>query len=205
MSLHSLLGMLKEQLQKRSKFIQLKAQKTLKNKKKLAFFLLSNIGLILVAYYLANTLVISTGDSIDKHVFIKTDKTPEYGDYVIISGLNDPIVKETLITKKIVCQGGQILKMVVDDYFCDGEYIGKSVRKTKEGIPVEPYNPCITEEKRHSPFEFYRKDVVNTKICEYKIPDGYYFVAGSHPRSYDSRYFGLITKENILNVVVPLW
>jgi len=202
MSLHSLLGMLKEQLQRKSKFIQLKAQNILKNKKKLAIFLLPNIGLILVAYYLANTLVISTGDSIDKHVFIKTSKNPEYGDYVIVSGLNDPIVKEKLITKEIVCQGGQILKIKNGEYYCGENYIGRAVKSTRTGIPVQPYIPCVLGELRHSPFVFYQAEVDN---CEFKIPDGYFFVAGTHPRSYDSRYFGLITKENILKVIVPLW
>jgi len=45
---------------------------------------------------------------------------------------------------------------------------------------------------------------VNIKICEYKIPEGYYFVVGTHPRSYDSRYFGLISKKEIISKIEPL-
>ena len=34
---------------------------------------------------------------------------------------------------------------------------------------------------------------------------GMYFVAGDAPRSFDSRYFGLIGRESIKSVVRPIW
>jgi signal peptidase I len=178
----------------------------LNNKKKILIliFLLSFAIFIWAINYIANNIIIICEQNIDNHLFIKTNGEIKVNDYVVYYIPGDPIIGDRKISHRVVCQGGQILKIVVDDYFCDEEYIGKAVRETKEGVPIEPYNPCIAEEKKHSPFEFYRKDVVNTKICEYKIPDGYYFVAGTHPRSYDSRYFGLISKKEIISKIEPL-
>ena len=36
------------------------------------------------------------------------------------------------------------------------------------------------------------------------IPEGEYYVALPHPRSFDSRYYGLIRKADILGTVTPL-
>lgn len=38
-----------------------------------------------------------------------------------------------------------------------------------------------------------------------KIPDGSYFLYAAAPKSYDSRYFGLIGKERIVGKVIPLF
>lgn len=37
------------------------------------------------------------------------------------------------------------------------------------------------------------------------IPEGHYFMYASAPNSYDSRYYGLIGKEQILGKAIPLW
>jgi conjugal transfer pilin signal peptidase TrbI len=39
------------------------------------------------------------------------------------------------------------------------------------------------------------------------IPSGFVFVAGTHPRSFDSRYqeVGLIAIERLEGLVIPLW
>lgn len=202
----TLLQNLQIKLYRRSKFFALKTERTLKNKKKLLaialfFLLVGGMG-----YYTANNLVIGLGESLDNKLFLKTNGEIQVGDYVVIKILGDPIVGKNLLTKKVFCKGGQTLKIVVDEYFCEDTFIGKAVKETKDGIPIEPYNPCIRQENRHFPFEFYTKDVFGriTKVCEYQIPDGYYFVAGTHPRSYDSRYFGLVSKEEIISKVVPI-
>lgn len=38
-----------------------------------------------------------------------------------------------------------------------------------------------------------------------KIPNGSYFLYAAAPKSYDSRYFGLIGKERIVGKVIPLF
>lgn len=178
----------------------------LNNKKKILILisLLFFAAFVWAVNYIANNIIIIFEQSVDNHLFLRSNGEIKVGDYVACYIPGEPIIGDKKISRRVVCQGGQTLKIVVNDYFCDGTYIGKAVRETKKGVPVEPYNPCIVKEKRHSPFEFYRKDVVNIKICEYKIPEGYYFVVGTHPRSYDSRYFGLISKKEIISKIEPL-
>jgi conjugal transfer pilin signal peptidase TrbI len=45
------------------------------------------------------------------------------------------------------------------------------------------------------------------KIAPGPIPSGFVFVAGTHPRSFDSRYqeVGLIAIERLEGLVIPLW
>jgi conjugal transfer pilin signal peptidase TrbI len=37
------------------------------------------------------------------------------------------------------------------------------------------------------------------------IQPGQYYVQLEHPRSFDSRYFGYLAREDIRGVVIPLW
>ena len=202
----TLLQNLKEQIfskaQRRSRFFSLKVERTLRNRRKLLISLTFIAVVSLAGVYIADNIVIASGQSLDKKFFLKVDGDIKMGDYVVVYIPEDPIVKDKKLSKKVVCQGGQTLKIVEDDYFCDDTYIGKAVKQTKDGVPVEPYNPCVLQETMHSPFDFYK---IKAGTCIYKIPDGYYFVAGTHPRSYDSRYFGLVSKKEIITKIEPLF
>lgn len=120
--------------------------------------------------------------------FKSSDRDYKTGQYVVIqTDSADPFAKGRLITKKIGCAPGETLKIAGDDYFCREEYLGKAKHYSKTGVPVKPFNPC------------------GSVVCEQVVPDGMYFVVGTHKDSYDSRYFGFVPKEKIVARVIPLW
>lgn len=84
--------------------------------------------------------------------------------------------------KKIGCRGGQYL-IANDDrsFYCDNKFIGKAKESDVDGNKVD---------------YFHYSGV---------IPKEQFFVIGTHPRSYDSRYYGFISKNQILRGASPLW
>ncbi|MEM3580406.1 MAG: S26 family signal peptidase [Candidatus Bathyarchaeia archaeon] len=176
-------------LQRRQRYLKLKASRLLSNPKRL-FALLSGIGVLcLLGYSLSSSIAVSYGNSVDKKVFWKTaPEALKRGDYVIVkTEAEDPFAKGRLITKKIGCTEGQTLEIKGDDYYCEGDYLGRAKHKSKTGIPVKPFNPCDSES------------------CRFPIPGGHCFVVGTHPDSYDSRYFGPVPYEKIVWRLIPLW
>lgn len=89
-----------------------------------------------------------------------------------------PIEKKGVryLIKKAVCFPGDTLETKGMAFFCNGEYIGEAVRMS---VPNFTYKG--------------------------EIPEGYYFVIGTHPKSFDSRYLGLISEERITGVLIPIY
>lgn len=162
------------------------------SKKRLAYFIITFAVLAFVGWLIPSSVVISYGDSIDHHVLWKVNRTPLPNDYVSIkTPSSDPFAKGAVITKQVVCTPGMKLSVTKNkEYFCDGQFIGKAKDKSKTGIEVANYTPCGSK---------------NQEVCEIIIPKDSYFVVGHHPDSYDSRYLGLIKKESIVAVSVPVW
>ena len=55
----------------------------------------------------------------------------------------------------------------------------------------------LAEDSERNPLPLFRFDGV--------IPEGKLFVVGHHPRSWDSRYFGFVDVEEVLNRAYPLF
>lgn len=95
---------------------------------------------------------------------------------------NKYTLKVGYFVKQITCSGGQSLLVTEDkQYYCDGHFIGRAQERDKDGIPVRNFT------------------------FNGVIPVGSYFVEGTHPRSYDSRYFGFVREEQIDRGATPLW
>lgn len=144
-------------------------------------------------------IVIAWGDSVKYFLFLKSRDYPEKGDYVVIvTPKEDRFAKGKIITKHVVCSGGDELKIVGLHYYCCSinssrlekcVYLGKAKLHSRKGEPVKPFNPCGTYQ------------------CVIKIPHGKFFVVNQHPDSYDSRYYGFVSfngSYRILYVVRPL-
>ncbi|WP_187648650.1 signal peptidase I [Nitrosophilus labii] len=86
--------------------------------------------------------------------------------------------KDMNFGKMVMCKEGETLEVKGLEYYCDGKYIGKALTHDKEGKPVKNF------------------------IFNGKIPDGNYFVMGTHQRSYDSRYWGFVPEEKIKGVAI---
>jgi type IV secretory pathway protease TraF len=76
--------------------------------------------------------------------------------------------------KRVGCDEGEELKREGLDFFCGDEFLGRAKERSKNGAPLTPF-----------PFSG-------------RIPPGKVFLVGDNPDSFDSRYFGLVEKNNYL-------
>lgn len=100
------------------------------------------------------------------------------GDYVLFKA-QSPVInggQPTRLTKQVACVEGQSVAFEGDKFSCDGQLLGAVIRKTSDGrpVPVAEFNGVI--------------------------PEGKVFVLGPHPRSFDSRYLGLLDRNELTRV-----
>lgn len=167
--------------------------------RRILFFIFLAILSIVVFTFLFSKVVVSLGDSTPYHIFLKVNKEPGLGDYVVIeTPKTDRFAKGKLITKKVACVGGMYIKIVGLDYYCcngtrgkdswEGcTYLGKAKTQSKKGERAIPYNPCGGVD------------------CFFEVPLGYYFLVNPHPDSYDSRYLGFINRSKVMATLRPLY
>lgn len=202
-----MLKTLHQKLKQEQKILSEKINQIKKNRTKTFILVAIFICTALIGWGIANALVIATGKSLDKTLFVKSfSRELKEGDYVVvISDPNDPIAKGRYLTKKVFCTPGNILKIKGDDYYCNEFFIGSAKHKTKTGLPVKPFNPCESNSNNKVSINMQRAfDGSGESYCVVKVPNKYYFVAGTHKDSYDSRYFGFIPHEKILCKVIPI-
>mgnify|MGYP000061180902 CR=1 FL=1 len=100
------------------------------------------------------------------------------GDYVLFTAQH-PIINggvPTHLTKQVACVAGDRLHFDGSTWYCNGEVLGGVIRSTSDGKPI---------------------DVAQ---AEGVIPAGMLFLMGTHPRSFDSRYLGLIEEKRVTKV-----
>ena len=86
--------------------------------------------------------------------------------------------KDTPFAKEVKCESGDTLNTQGKEYFCNSIPIGKARTTDSNGNPVKQF------------------------IFNGVIPENYYFVMGDNPKSFDSRYWGFLEKENIRGVSI---
>lgn len=107
------------------------------------------------------------------------------GRYVIFS-LVSPTGELVQAAKRVGCPEGDSLTSVglpdgTAEYYCGGEYLGKSKTHTLAGAPLKSF----------------RFDGV--------IPKGKFFATGDHKDSYDSKYIGLVDVTQVREVGWPVF
>ena len=105
------------------------------------------------------------------------------GDIVTIQGHEGPYVKEPrLLTKRIAGVAGDPILLEKQTLRVGQQKIGSLMSKTSTGKPLHPVEKRV-------------------------IPSTHVFLAGDHPKSFDSRYeeFGLVHTRHILGRSIPLW
>lgn len=140
---------------------------------------------LLVTSWVLDHLQIVRGESIHYSLVWQTTGVAERGDYVnlwVANPVIDPSGRRALLTKKVACAAGDTLRFDGMFFWCRSgdappRNLGGYVSSTWDGKPLQP-------------FEF---DGV--------IPPGEAFVIGEHPRSFDSRYFGLVQVADLQRVV----
>lgn len=86
--------------------------------------------------------------------------------------------KDTPFAKEVKCESGDILTTQGREYFCNSNPIGKARITDSKGKPIKQF------------------------IFNGVIPKDSYFVMGDNPKSFDSRYWGLLGKDNIKGVAI---
>ena len=83
------------------------------------------------------------------------------------------------LVKQVTCPSGSVLETRGLEYFCNGYLIATALVKDSQGNEIKQFHFTGT------------------------VPDNMLFVTGENPKSYDSRYFGFIAKDKV--VEVGLW
>lgn len=147
---------------------------------------------LLVGVSLPQRIIVATSDSLDHRIFFKvpvdTNKI-KVDDYLLfqLQGDQDPFVRNGLkrndiLIKKVGCIPGEILtKDGENTFFCNQTKLGQAMEKDSKGNELPE-------------FRFIGP-----------IPEGSYFMIGINPRSFDSRYFGLIHADEFISKALPLW
>ncbi|HHL35387.1 MAG TPA: hypothetical protein ENJ30_13585 [Desulfobulbaceae bacterium] len=145
---------------------------------------------LLAGAWLPGRLIISTSPSLDRRIFFLTRAIGSIntGDYLVFRHNGTSFVRKGLdkendrLVKKVGCGPGDMLAVDTDRiFFCGKKALGKALEADSKGrsLPV---------------FEF-------TGL----VPDNSYFMVGTNPRSFDSRYFGFVHADEILYKALPIW
>jgi type IV secretory pathway protease TraF len=141
-----------------------------------------------IVLWLPSHLCVTTTDSLRSRVFFLRDRGVAgeigRGDYVRFERVHPWSGSSGLVSllKEVGCGPGDRLRIdAVGDVDCDDDYLGRA----------------LSEDSKGNPLPLFRFDGV--------IPEGKLFVVGHHPRSWDSRYFGFVDVEEVLNRAYPLF
>lgn len=109
------------------------------------------------------------------------------GDYVIYAFDGEaqrryPGLRAQPFFKQISGLPGDRVSVLQRAVFVNDRFMGLAKAKTLDGHPLDPISPTV-------------------------IPPGHFYVAGTHPDSFDSRYraSGLVRADQIIGKVVPLF
>jgi type IV secretory pathway protease TraF len=146
---------------------------------------------LLAGAWLPGRIIVATSASLDKRVFflspVNTHKI-RIGDYLVFIHADTTFVPQGLnkdnnyLIKQAGCVPGGILTRDEDGgFYCGGSFLGKALEQdsSRRELPRFEYSGAV--------------------------PADSYFMVGSNPRSYDSRYFGFVHADEILYKALPLW
>ncbi|WP_163336045.1 S26 family signal peptidase [Desulfopila sp. IMCC35008] len=145
---------------------------------------------LLVGLWLPERIIVSTSPSLKHRIFFLTRANSEIklGDYLVFRHKDSGFVQKGLdpandrMIKKVGCRPGNILFTDVDrNSFCGQKLLGVALQTDSKGrsLPL---------------FQF-----------SGPVPENSYFMVGTNPRSFDSKYFGFVHADDILYKALPIW
>lgn len=160
--------------------------KKLTRKEKIRAFVVF-AGALVVGLYLPTKITITLTDSVKYRIFWMTDATNaeiQKGDYLLFN--QDHPWKEkyrgiTRVVKEVGCVGEDTLTKNGAEFFCNGVSLGKVLATDNTGQQLPTF------------------------LFDGVVPHGKYFMRGHDVKSYDSKYYGFITNENIIAKAIPLF
>ena len=144
----------------------------------------------LLGAWLPGQLTVATSGSLDHRVFLLRPMPAqiETNDYMVFRHRDLAQVRQGLganrerMIKRVGCRPGEWLRVDAEHRFtCDGRPLGQALATDSQGRPLPRF------------------------IHNGPVPEGQLFLVGTHPRSYDSRYFGFVHAREILHQALPLW
>ena len=149
---------------------------------------------ILLGSFIPGRIIVALSDSLDHRLFFMTgfnrDKIKN-GDYLVFQGSKEEVEKHAKpmlnnrldkLIKKVGCTPGETLTCDEQgQFFCEGVFVGKALEadSLKRPLPQFQYSGIVPEKN--------------------------FFMIGTNPRSYDSKYFGFVDAGKILHKALPLW
>lgn len=142
---------------------------------------------LFVGLYIPPKLTITLTDSVKHRIFwmvgMPRKGEIEKGDYLLFNK-DHPFKKKyrgiTRLVKEVGCVAGDILTQQGAEYFCNGVSMGIA-------LPTDSAGNRLPHLAFHG-----------------VVPPGMYFMQGHDVRSYDSKYFGFITRQCVIAKVIPL-
>ncbi|MGB3209303.1 MAG: S26 family signal peptidase [Desulforhopalus sp.] len=147
---------------------------------------------LLVGLWLPSRIIVVTSASLNNRIFFltKSKSAIKTGDYLVfrhkvkMKSFVQPVLNEDndRLIKQVGCSPGERLARDADDqFFCGQVLLGKSLSRDSKGRALPQFN------------------------FNGPVPDKSFFMVGTNPRSFDSKYFGFIHANQILYKALPLW
>lgn len=148
-----------------------------------SYWCLGLLALVLLSLQQTTQLVIAASESLPHRVYLVLKGSSwSVGDIVTIKGhpLSDSRVPS--LTKRVRGVTGDRIWEINENLYINNVKIGRLQRHSSTGRAMHAIPSGI-------------------------IPQGCVFVAGDHPKSFDSRYqsFGLVKTDHIVGRAIPLW
>lgn len=162
--------------------------------KKRGFVVLAVVLMVVAGSYLPGKISVTMTDSVKHRIFWIDSRLDRLavGSYVVFGldvslfrdmTLPDQVVRgeKVVAIKRIGCEPGQVLQVRDRVAHCEDSLISVAKTHSLEGEPLEAF--------------------------EYSgvIPDGFVYLVGDSQDSYDSRYFGLISRGEIMAWARPIF
>ena len=148
------------------------------------------LAFILAGAWLPGRVTVATSGSLDHRLFflLPAPAKVELGDYLVFRHRDLSQVQLGLradhdqMIKKVGCLSGNQLTMdAANHYFCNGRLLGQALEADSKGRPLPRFS------------------------FSGSVPADKLFMVGTHPRSYDSKYYGFIDVHEISHQALPLW
>ncbi|MDR2548949.1 MAG: S26 family signal peptidase [Desulfobulbus sp.] len=145
---------------------------------------------LLAGAWLPGRITVATSGSLDHRVFflLPVPAKVELGDYLVFRHQGLSQVQQGLradhdqMIKRVGCLPGEQLTTDEAHFFtCNGRPLGQALEADSKGrlLPHFSFNGSVPADKL--------------------------FMVGTHPRSYDSKYYGFIDVHEISHQALPLW
>lgn len=107
----------------------------------------------------------------------------------------------TLFTKAVAAVPGDRLARLGRDFYVNGRYVATARETDSQGRPTIVFTPPLIPVSVSTGLAW---NGLCREALAGRVPDGALFVLGTHERSFDSRYWGLVGPEEIVGRVLAL-